>query len=412
MTRTLLRRLAREEGGWAMVASIVLLTCMLGTGVALAAMVETQTDVSVHDRQRETAFNLAESALNAQVFSLARDWPGKGMAAAPYPSCTPQVVSPRCPDAAQLAGQSSSPDAVGATWATRVIDNGPSLSEQYFSDAAAQGQPAYDANGDGQLWVRAEATAKGRTRRLVALVRAEEHEEELPRGALIAGRLDITNNGNKTIIDATGGGSAESGLVAVRCTPVLLELLPCAGHRVLGTGVVKTLADLTSLLQKQISPNVLTHGYTGGNAMSVDARLRLRARAVADGTYFTSCPTADKLTGAVVYIEAGTCSYTSNLQINSAAKPGTIVLGSASLYLGGTSDLYGVVYGANLQGTSGNVFQVHGNASVHGGVLVDGQGTVVAGSSKPNIDLDLNAFRSATSYGSAGVIQNTWRELR
>ena len=48
----------------------------------------------------------------------------------------------------------------------------------------------------------------------------------MPHAALIAGRLAISNNGNKTIIDADGG------LVVVRCTPQLLDLDAVPGAHV------------------------------------------------------------------------------------------------------------------------------------------------------------------------------------
>jgi hypothetical protein len=48
---------------------------------------------------------------------------------------------------------------------------------------------------------------------------------------------------------------------------------------------------------------------------------------------------------------------------------------------------------------------------LEGGVIVDGNGKVSAGSSGLNIDFDANAFTGITSTGTAGVVQNTWREL-
>lgn len=410
--RQLARRFRAEEGGWALATCLALLAAMLGTGVALASIVDAQTVASAQQRERETAFNLAEAALNAEVFALARDWPGRGQALTPYPACTEASSSTRCPSAEQMRAHTSSPDAYGATWATEVRDNGPSGSEQRWLEDVTRQQPGYDANGDGQVWVRAQATAKGRTRAMVALVRAEEHAEDVPHGALVTGRLDISNMGKKAIVDASVGGSAQSGLVAVRCTPAVGEAVPCAGHRV-GANGLQTLADLTRKLTEQVVPNVLQTGYTGAeHALTDAARTRLKARAIADGTYFASCPSAQQLSGAVVYVESGSCSYTSNTVFNSPAEPGVLVLATGSLYLGGTSEFYGIINAANTAGATGPLVQVQGNAQVIGGVLVDGTATMVAGSSKLNVRLDLNAYRKVASYGSAGVIQNTWRELR
>jgi hypothetical protein len=66
----------------------------------------------------------------------------------------------------------------------------------------------------------------------------------------------------------------------------------------------------------------------------------------------------------------------------------------------------------NAQNSSGTVAEVHANGVIHGGVLVDGNGVFDAGSSKENVIFDDNAYNAVKSYGTAGIIQNTWREIR
>jgi Tfp pilus assembly protein PilX len=410
MTLGLLRRARAEQGGWALVTTMILLGVMTAGGMATVTIMDTQTQQSAQERRRETAFNLAEAALNGQVFSLARDWPGQGMAANPYPTCTPGASSPRCPAQSQLQNLMGSQDVLtGANWQTTVRDNGASGGQSFYSDALTQTQPGYDANGDGKLWVRASATASGKTRTIVALVRAEQQDEDVPHGALIAGRLENQNDGNKVIVDASASGAADT--VQVRCKPVALDPSPCLGQP---TGLsVQALFDwLGSKTQILPVPTIANTGYQGGAAMTADARARLRARAIADGTYYTGCPTAAQLTGAVVYVESGDCRYTSNTQYNSQGRPGLLIFNSGSLYLGGTSDFWGVIYHANAAGSSAVLVETQGNMTVHGGVLIDGPGVMHAGASGANVALDLNAYNAVKSYGSAGVIQNTWREIK
>lgn len=406
-------RLLTEERGTALLTSLVLMTSMMGLGVATLSMVDTQDAQSVAGRQRETAFNVAEAVMGAQVFQLARDWPGGGSAVNQYPNCTQTTMSSRCPAPAQISAISTSADVDATTaWSTTVRDNVAPATQNFYSDALAQTAPRYDANGDGQLWIRSQATARGKTRTLVALVRAQEQTEDLPRGALISGRIAISNNGHKVLIDAQGG-SAQSGLVAVRCTPQLLEATPCLGHQLSGGLLSSALASLNALLNLQISPNITKTGYGNAPAMTAEARGRLKATAMANGTYYASgCPSAAGLSGAIVYIENGACSYTSNTQFNAPNKPGMVLVANGSLYLGGTTNFYGIVYHANESASSGTVVQTQGNATVTGGVLVDGNATTVIGSSKLNIRLDPNAFSAVKSYGSAGIVQNTWREIR
>ena len=43
--------------------------------------------------------------------------------------------------------------------------------------------------------------------------------------------------------------------------------------------------------------------------------------------------------------------------------------------------------------------------------MVDGNGGVLAGSSGTNIVFDPRAFDGARSFGTAGIVQNTWREI-
>jgi hypothetical protein len=44
-------------------------------------------------------------------------------------------------------------------------------------------------------------------------------------------------------------------------------------------------------------------------------------------------------------------------------------------------------------------------------VAVDGNGGVAVGESKKNLVYDPNAATRVVSYGNAGIIQNTWREI-
>jgi len=410
MIARLLRRLRTEQSGWALVTTMILLGVMTTAGIATVTVVDTQTQQGAQERRRETAFNLAEAALNSQVFALARDWPGQGMATNQYPTCGPSSTTTRCPAASQLQNLMGSQDVItGSSWQTLVRDNGASGSQAFYSDALVLGQPAYDANGDGKLWVRASATASGKTRTIVALVRAEQQDEDIPHGALIAGRLENQNDGNKVIVDASASSATDT--VSVRCTPVANDPAPCLGQPT-GSSVQSLFNWLSTKTQIVPVPTIANTGYQGGAAMTADARERLKARAIADGTYFTTCPTAAQLTGAVVYVEGGDCRYTSNTQYNSQSRPGLLIFNSGSLYIGGTSDFWGVIYHANALNSSGVVVETQGNAEVHGGVLVDGAGVVHAGASGTNIQLDLNAYNAVKSYGSAGVIQNTWREIK
>jgi Tfp pilus assembly protein PilX len=409
-----MRRLAREEGGWALVTAIVLMTLMATFALATSATVDNQQKQSAVGRQRETAFNLGEAALNAQIYALTTHWTGPGGAintavAAPQ-SCTPASSDNRCPNASALSALFSSADTdTGSTWKTMVRDNsGVTGAASFWSDTMITAAPRYDANGDGKVWVRASGVSRGHSRAMVALVRTEQQPESLPHDTLLAGRVSISNNGNKVIID-TKGNQATSGAVTVRCTPQASESQTCLGHS-LGNGA-NAQSQLTSLLNTQIYPNVSTTGYAGGSGLAPDALERLRLSAIANGTYYTSCPTS--LTGALVWIDTtNTCSYTGNVVYNASGAAGVVIMARGTLSIAGTVQFYGVIYHANMDNSTTWPVQLGGNAQVFGGVLIDGNAGLVAGSSKTNVVFDDSAFAAVRSYGTAGLIQNTWREIK
>ena len=92
------------EEGMALMVVMVLMGIMLTAGLAIVSTVDTQTDASKAQRVRDSAFNLAESALNAQIFAMA---PGFASATAAFGACTPATGTARCPDNAALVRQAA-----------------------------------------------------------------------------------------------------------------------------------------------------------------------------------------------------------------------------------------------------------------------------------------------------------------
>lgn len=402
-----MRQRINDEEGMALLVVMVLMGIMLTAGFAVASSVDTQTRESRVERVRDSAFNLAESALNAQVVALGREPAGLGDNITPYTPCTPATPSPRCPQTAALVA-GGSPDLAGATWTTTVRDNGPAGREDFYSDATTASEPGYDRNDDKTVWVRSQGIAGGRRRTLVALVRFETQAEDIPKAALIAGRLDLQNNGNKGLIAANGG------LVAVRCTPQPNSAV-CLGHGY-GSGKYKTLAELESFLSTQIGGTKPVTGYQGGvpgPAMSELARERMKETAKANGTYYTGCPPT--LAGRVVFLENATnCPvYNGNATINSKEAPGILMINAGSITLGGNAVFHGVIYAVNATNLSTPVISTQGTSRIEGGVLIDGDSSsVLIGASGLNLSYDPNVFGAVRSYGSAGVVQNTFREIR
>jgi hypothetical protein len=407
---TMRRRLASEDG-WAVVTALLLLTAMLASSIALAAFVDNQTQQSGATRNRETAFNMGEAALNAQVVALTRNW--SYVPTLPLPSCGAGLAAAKsCPADASLRALFPTSDATGATWHTDIRDNAAPYTSFYSDALLGAGYAAYDANHDDRVWVRATAMARGRTRTLVALVRAQQEQEDVVHSALVTGSLDLRNSGNKVVIDAGSGGTVD-----VTCTPQPGESTPCLGYAWKSS---QSSSQFLAQVGQQIQPNNVTTGYSGGLGLSQEALDRLKMTAWANGTYYdasTGCPTS--LDG-VVWIAGLQCSdFTGNTDINAPPKqPGFLIVDSGTLRFRGTGTYYGVLIHLNTTASTGILIDLNGDTCIKGAVLVDGPGTTTVGSSGNgcpgggNISYDPSAFGAVKSIATAGIVQNSWRELR
>lgn len=386
-------RTLRREDGWVLVTAVAVMTLMSILGLSIYAYADGQTQQSAADRISESSFNLAEGALSAQVFRLSRNWPGT--AAGAYPeSCANGSADNKCPDTTAMWKNFDQPDyKANAGWVTSIRDNGGS-SENFYDDQLTNTQPRWDSNADGRLWVRSQSVVRGQRRTLVALVRVEEVLESFPRNVLTAGRFATGNNGRKVIVD-TKGPSAEPVPLAVRCQG---KAPPCLDYE----------RD-----KGQVFPDTTEDNYGGGAALDEAALERFKARAIASGTYYaTGCP--PKPEGQVVFVENGNCVYDDSVApcCNSIASPGLLIVRRGTLAFTGNIVFTGIIYMRNEQNSTGNVLSLTGTAAVHGAVAIDGNGTLLPGSSKANLVYDERVYQVMRSYGTAGIIQNTWREVK
>jgi Tfp pilus assembly protein PilX len=415
------KRLVSDQSGFAVATAIMVLTIMIALGLATAAMVDNQSRQTGRERVKETSFTVSEGVLNAQAIQLSETWPGSKVAGTggPYPSqCIRTDTNTNCPDAASLAAGFTGTDFNASTgWTATVRDNVGAAANYYdkatldsTSCPAASGTMTpctWDSNADGAMWVRAQAVVGGETRTVVALVKLSLVGEGFPQNTITAGKFKTTNSGNKVIVDTKGcaavgapvGGckSQRAAPVVVRCaaTPPYTRANTCLGF---------------DQNKGQISPPDSVQTGFAGLAMPANAVGDFRRRAKALGTYYaTGCPAT--LTGAVVFIENGNCSYTGGTH-NSAASPGLVVINTGTLNLGGNVTYYGVIYAANAQASTGDVITLGGTATIQGAIAVEGGGGVLAGSSKLNIVYDPAATANLFGYGAtAEVSQNTFREL-
>jgi hypothetical protein len=403
------QRLASEQG-FSIAIAMVLMSIMLSAGLVSFAYVDTEQEQSRVERVDESAFNLTEGILNAQAFVLSRHWPRTSLR--PYPVCS-QASAPAayCPQPTEIAASFDSVDyqTGNPTWITTVHDDDGSA---FYDETTIATQPPYDANRNDKVWVRAEATftvgpRAGRSRAVVALVQVERIAigERFPERTIVAGTFRTTNKGNKVIVD-TKSTATSPHPVSVRCVD---------------TGVNSPCLEYARNHPKQISPpgSIADGQYVNEPAVPLDTQRALKEKAQADGTYYaTGCPptlaSPPDVPGAVIWVESASCSYSGGAQYNSPDAPGIVVFGSGKLSLSGTTSYYGIIYMLNTLGLSDpDMVDLGGNTEVVGRIFVDGPGGINAGSSKVNLVYEdfKNATVPFTTYGTAGVVQNSWREL-
>jgi hypothetical protein len=432
-----MRKRLRDESGWAVVVATVVTAVMLSVGLALLAVVDNQQKQSGRERIRESSLNLAEGVVYGQGVVLTQSWP---TASNPYPSsCTSSAAQGSfCPNRDTLAAASSTNPALAnftssdylasSTWISRVRDNGGPLANVYDPAQADASQPncpgpcTYDANGDHKIWVEASSMVRGRPRAVVAQLQLEQLTEDVPHAAIEAGKLTISNNGNHggtAIVDGTGS------TIGLRCDP---NLPSCASYQ-----------------QGQVTPKPSQLPASSPTLMTAAQLQRLKQTAIDNNTYYPGCPTPGgpnniyndnqyHLEGAVVWVDNCTnppqlanktytvpCSVPNGLSpncINTPSSPGVLIWHIGTVNLSGSYTFCGLVYAPNDSdepGTpnaiNGDIITTNGGFGVLGGIAVDGQGGLNLGSNGMQIVFDDAVYPHIQSYGTAGLVQNTWREL-
>jgi hypothetical protein len=428
----------RSARGSALVPAMLVMMMMTMSGAAVLATVDTQQRESRRERARESTFQLVEGVLNTQIYRLSKRWPDS-TGNLPHPVACPVAPSTvDCPDTAALKQTFDNVDQGTwntVNWATQIrddddpatppvdVDGNPATPpvpvDDYYHEGLLDVGARYDRNGNDKLWVRAEATVRGRKRVVVALVKAEVIPSKVvPNESIVAGWFTTeTNSASKEFVV-----QGTEGEVIVRCGDGGSDWLRpeikdgCAEYQQGKNGTTT------------VSPPRVYSIPTYGNAFedpeyAVDG---FRERAITLGNYYaTGCPSLQgKHPGELVFIEnlGSGCSYKGNDTYNTAAKPGSVVIARGGpLEITGTVTFYGLLYHANLQETVDGLpvaktalLKIHGTGQVVGGLYVDGfkGGVSIGTSGRDNLIHNSNAGESLQSFGTAGIVQNSFRELR
>lgn len=416
--------LTAQESGSALIAGIIVLMVVMMLGSVAIQYANVQSHQTGSERSAEAAFNVAESALQAEGTLLGSSWPSTSASA--WPVCTQASTSTStCPQSAIAEGfnQTYAGSAYKTiTWSVQLVDDNVSgvADSNYYSDSILTNASLahYDANSDNKLWIRASATVEGRTKTVVSEISRQSYVVDLPQNVITSGGVTTSNNGNKIIIEAKDSTSGLSGTVAVRCNPsggTVNYGDPCAGW----DPKHGQLDPANSYTLKYVDP---TNSYQTLSSGELQA---LRQSAQFGGTYYATgtCPTLG--TTGVLFIENANCSYTSNTQWGSDTNPVALIVASGTLTINATK-IYGIVYLADGQGTAPTtglctaaqqnaVLTVGGSGAIHGGVFIDKCGTATVGDkgSTDSFDLvyDTAVFNGFRTYATPSLALSTFRVI-
>jgi Tfp pilus assembly protein PilX len=406
---------ASDERGFVLVSAIVLLTVILGLGLGLLLFTDNQQKASAQEQAGESAFRVAEAALNAQVGQVSRAWPSSEKEAYPERCSSTETTANGCPTPGSLsvgypsAGTTTCPagqkDAWGSPatneWTTYVRDDvGES---QYFNSTTERTEavPRYDANGNEKLWVRAVGVVQCRVVTLVTQVARQQIAVNFPDDAAAGNWFKVTNEGKKVIVNTEGEVPylpAKSGAISMRCEELSK---PC---------------EEWNKPKEQISPDTTGAPKTPSPIWNEVQTAAIKAQAQAAGTFRSAalgnCPTTlEEMSGLPAFVEGcGNLHMTGGVG-NSAASPGFLVLADGTLELNGNAEFHGVIYARNPSNFSGAVVTLGGTATVFGAIDVDGNGGIELGSSAANLIYDPRAIFPLKAYAGATPTRNTFRVL-
>jgi len=401
-------RRIRDERGSAMITALIATILMLGLGLALLAIVDTQADQSAQERTRDRGFNLSESVLTSEAFVLGRSWPNT--APTPNPSCGAagagfddgiRAITPATSAAAARLRNNldaSYTDAAynGATWQVNICDD---VDGSTVWDDSLLNNKTWDANvmpdgttGNNKVWVRARSTVENRTRVVVGLVQVRQSSAVDSSFGLVSGSLvedlsattrtitsaPVLDGLTTRLLDDSPPVAADlptypvpnSGVTGLRCG--MLDQLGQAKTCIPGS--IAALSDTIPIIDNLVNGGKLTqYPSTSSSNASTIGQLRTQSKTL-PGVYMPTAPGSGSAAGApacgipasagadsVVFIEkVGTGNQYCVVDVSTSKRYKALVIGSGRVIIRGnnsitpystatTNRFTGVIYALNLQ---------------------------------------------------------------
>ena len=417
----MIRRLRTQEG-WGLITAIWAMMIMITLGLALFAFADGQTKSSASERDNESSFQYADALLNTHAYVLTSSWPYASTQA--LPDCTfngstmtavggtATVFS--CPQPSEMNDTFTSSDYSGKlTWTSRPRDNGGTAKcavngqfkcSYFYDDASVLAQPSWDANGDGQMWIRSQAVLRGIRRTVVQRIQLDRQPVDFPPAVITAGHLTMKDSPHIKVV--------------TQFSPINLR---CAGPDVAGCFIRKKNWE-----RKQIAPYKITFNYPGQTALPASSLSALRTRAKNEGWWYSTCPTNPP--GQQVFVESGNCTGAS-LPYTSPTQKGTYIQANGTLTISGRlpnsaaaskgrkGNYWGLIYMANgnPSGThlTGDVLKIDkGKRLIRGVVAVDyGGGFSLGGSKDTLLQYDPFTIQGLYLYQGTAMVRPSYRVI-
>lgn len=324
------------------------------------------------ERQRSKAFNVAEAALDVAMEELGHRWPTSATTTTWFNAA----------GFAQRFPVAEFPDAANpqSFVQVRLTDD---------NDASK----SFDYDGDGVVFVDAQARVGAKAARVHAQVEAIYYPVDSIRGLALWTGGDVTSNGGdpKVTVEVFPPGGTDCSWAAK------------------GVADASVGASYMNLLQGGDAPE--------RNEVLSDAKIaELITLAQSTGRYFTSVnapATTPESYGGLCVINAGPdqqVKLTGGAIYNSEDQPGALlVLGGASLQFGGNTQYFGLIYCVGSVGEE-NVAGSQGTAIIHGMIVTEGG---FLGGGTPDIRYNDKCVRGLDKQFPVGsrLVPGYWREL-
>ena len=371
----------RKDRGSALILFLGVMAALSIMSIALVTVIANAQHSTSREKSRTSAFDVAEAAIDVSMHLLTEEWPGEEAGA-----WTESTVLERDTAFASRFDLEPGLTARDSLWV--------SVSDDVTGDPLTA--PRWDANGNGYLWVDAQARVNGVASRVRTMVQAETYELGMAKGIVVYAGGDLISNAvgeNKTNIGA--------------------QDVTVGGPQPVSIAIWGTISDPSVAWPyvDQDPPNKPTREELISDQMIEDLKLYAQRT----GKYFTRQPTQEELTGlCVVEVPEGTTialdqdsdPTTPSIQpFNSVEHPGVLlVLGGGELKLGGQLEYYGVVY------CDGNVSVSHGNPIIYGMMIAEGSFDM-GGVAQVIYREDCLARLDTQFQTNTKLVPNYWREL-